>query len=276
MSYDQNTNKQMLNSLFTKRKNDQYGWFGNYSSWAQASAVAGGYQAEVILERTKDALLKVKNGEAVYERDSVLFNKKQCPYALLAFLQLSSTLKKKALNVLDFGGSLGSTYYQIKDFLPEGVCESWNVVEQGHYVDCGKESFADGTLSFYHSIDQCKAEKQIDFVLLSGSVQYLEKPHEFLKELSAHQFDFLLFDRTAFNNKPDDRLTLQIVPPSIYPASYPSWFFNEEFFLSHFEKQYKIVAQFPSYVEGEAVMYIDGKPQGADKGFYLINFSVDA
>ncbi|MHA4893479.1 TIGR04325 family methyltransferase [Pedobacter sp. PWIIR3] len=266
----------MFNALFSKNKNNKYGWFGNYSSWEKASAVAGGYDSSVILEKTKAALLKVKSGEAVYERDSVIFDKKQCPYALLAFLQLSATLKKKALHVLDFGGSLGSTYYQIKEFLTKEICASWSVVEQGHYVVCGNENFADGTLKFYHTIEACKAERKVDFVLLSSVVQYLEKPHQFLKQLLSYNFDFLLFDRTAFNNKPDDRLTLQVVPPEIYPASYPSWFFNQEFFLSHFEKLYKLVAEFPSYVDGEEVMYIDSKPSGRDKGFYLINLSLHA
>ncbi|MES2828662.1 MAG: TIGR04325 family methyltransferase [Bacteroidota bacterium] len=266
----------MFNTLFSKNKSNTYGWFGNYSSWAKASEVAGGYDAAVILEKTKESMLKVKNGEAVYERDSVIFDKKQCPYSLLAFLQLSATLKKKALHVLDFGGALGSTYFQIKEFLTKEICASWSVVEQSHYVDCGNQNFADGTLKFYSTIEDCRAEKRIDFMLLSSVVQYLEKPHQFLKQVLAYGFDFLLFDRTAFNNKLDDRLTLQIVPPEIYPASYPSWFFNQDFFLSHFEKNYKLVAEFPSYVDGEQVMYIDGKPSGKDKGFYLINLLLHA
>lgn len=266
----------MFNALFKKNKDNKYGWFGNYTSWSKASAVAGGYDAFNILEKTKASLLKVKNGEAAYERDSVIFDRKECPYALLAFLQLSATLKKKALHVLDFGGSLGSTYYQIKEYLTEEICASWSVVEQAHYVACGNEHFADETLKFYPTIDACRAENKIDFVLLSGVVQYLEKPHQFLKKLLSYGFDFLLFDRTAFNNKPDDRLTLQVVPPEIYAASYPSWFFDQEFFLSHFERHYKIVAEFPSYVHGEELMHIDGKPSGHDKGFYLINLSMHA
>jgi hypothetical protein len=56
-------------------------------------------------------------------------------------------------------------------------------------------------------------------------------------------------------------------------ASYPAWFFHKEFFLSHFSDRYKVVAEFPSYVEGEAVMFIDDRPQGANKGFYLMNSS---
>lgn len=263
----------MFGRLFKKRKKDQFGWFGDYSSWAQVSAESGGYDTDVILERTKHALLKVKNGEAVYERDSVIFDKKEYPHALIAFLLLSAKLKKGPLNILDFGGSLGSTYYQLKEFLTPEVCSGWNIVEQEHYVACGKANFENEQLKFYPGIDDCLSEHKIDLVVLSSSVQYLEKPHDFLRELAAHSFDFILFDRTAFHHQHEDRLTLQKVPDEIYPASYPSWFFDEQFFLNHFSNQYKVVTSFPSYVPGEADMYIDGKQVASSKGFYLINKS---
>jgi len=261
----------MLRKLFNKRKKSEYGWFGNYSSWDQVSAKTGGYNADVILERTKNALLKVKNGEAVYERDSVIFDKKEYPHALIAFLLHSAKLQKSPLNILDFGGSLGSTYYQVKEFLTPEVCSNWNIVEQEHYVTCGKANFENEQLKFHTSIDACLSAQKIDLVLLSSSVQYLEKPHDFLQQLAAYDFDFILFDRTAFYHKPQDRLTLQKVPDEIYPASYPSWFFNETTFLSHFANQYKVVSSFPSYVPGEADMYIDDKQVASNKGFYLIN-----
>lgn len=266
----------MFKQLFSGRRKNQYGWFGDYTSWEKAREKAAGYDSNVILERTTDALLKIKSGEAVYERDSVLFDKKIYPYPLMAYLSLSRNLKKQPLNILDFGGSLGSTYYQLKEILTPDVCASYNIVEQEHYVTIGNANFANDTLKFYPSIDDCLAEKEIDFVLLSGSVQYLEQPHPFLEKLARYNFDFILFDRTAFNKQSFDRLTLQIVPPEVYPASYPAWFFHEEFFLSHFSGTYIVAAEFPSYVEGEAVMYIDNKPAGADKGFYLINRTIHA
>ena len=266
----------MFRNLFVKRRRNQYGWFGNYSSWAEVVREADGYDADVILERTKNAILKVKNGEAVYERDSVVFDKKEYPFPLITFLLNSANLKGEALHVLDFGGSLGSTYYQIKEFLTEKVCSSWNVVEQGHYVECGNQYFNDDILTFYNSIDACLEDKKIDLVVLSGSVRYLEKPHDFLEQLGAYNFQFLLFDRTAFHNGEEDRLTLQKVPPEIYPASYPSWFFNEKNFLTHFSGQYTTVAEFTSYVKGEETMLIDGIQSAYDKGFYLINLSTHA
>ena len=62
-------------------------WSGNYANWEEADSFATGYDDHSILEKCKTALLKVKNGEAAYERDSVLFDKMQYNWALLALLQ---------------------------------------------------------------------------------------------------------------------------------------------------------------------------------------------
>src|SRR3989338_3876720 len=65
---------------------DAYGLAGDYRSWKEAMAASTGYDNEIILEKTRTALLKVKKGEAVYERDSVLFDKVQYQWPLLAGL----------------------------------------------------------------------------------------------------------------------------------------------------------------------------------------------
>ena len=46
---------------------------GDYSSWAEASANSTGYDSEEILAKVLAATLKVKHGEATFERDSMLF-----------------------------------------------------------------------------------------------------------------------------------------------------------------------------------------------------------
>ena len=266
----------MFKLFSSKRKEAQYGWFGNYASWKDAAILAGGYDSGNILRKTKDALLQVKNGTAVYERDSVIFDKIEYPFPLISCLLRSAALSKRPLHILDFGGSLGSTYYQVKDFIGADCCASWNIVEQEHYVNCGKQNFEDDSLKFYHSIDACLQDKKIDLILISGSIQYLEEPHLMLEKMAAYNFDFVVFDRTPFHDQAADRLTLQTVPPEIYEASYPSWFFAIDKFLNHFKLNYKIVSELPSYVEGETVMFIDNKPAGFNKGFYLINRSLHA
>lgn len=255
--------------FLSKRKKPPYGWFGNYSSWQEASALTEGYEQANILKKTKDALLKVKNGEAAYERDSVLFDKKEYPYPLISYVLHAALQKGSALHILDFGGSLGSTYFQVKEFLTPGVCASWSIVEQAHYNDCGKEFFEDETLHFFHSIEECLTTYPVDLIILSSVVQYLPDPHAFMRKLTSYGFKAILFDRTAFVKGSEDRLTIQKVWPNIYEASYPTWFFNEEGFLKHLANDYLLQGEFNTYVEGEAIVEIDHEPIGYEKGFYL-------
>ncbi|MBB6500057.1 methyltransferase, TIGR04325 family [Pedobacter cryoconitis] len=266
----------MFKIFSSKSRKNPYGWFGNYSSWEEVMSAADGYDSAGILNKTRDSLLRVKNGKAVYERDSVLFDKIEYPFPLLTCLLRSASLLQRPIHVLDFGGSLGSTYYQARNLTGPEICSSWNIVEQEHYVTTGKKHFEDDYLKFYNSIDDCLQDKKIDLVLLSSSVQYLEAPHAFLEKLAAYNFDFIVFDRTAFHHGKQDRLTLQIVPPEIYKASYPAWFFQEEAFLKHYHQTYRTICEFPSYVEGEAVLSVDHQPIGFNKGFYLVNTSLYA
>jgi len=253
--------------LSPKPKN-QYGWFGNYPAWEAARAETSGYEQTNILEKTMQSLLKVKSGEAIYERDSVLFSQKQYPFPLIACLLRIASAHDNTLRVVDFGGSLGSTWYQIKEFLADLKNVNWHVVEQNNYVSCGKAHFEDEILKFNYTLGESITACQPHVILLSSVVQYLEEPHHFLDELVKNGTEYIIFDRTAFIDSGDDRLTVQHVNPDIYRASYPAWFLNREKFLSHFE-DYTCLAEFSSYVQGEEVLYIDGKPQAKDKGFFL-------
>lgn len=258
-------------SWFLKRKQKKhaYGWFGNYASWEQAAASSDGYDKLSILTKTKEALLKIKTGEAVYERDSVLFDKKIYPFPLITYLLSDALQKGQALNVLDFGGSLGSTYFQVKDFLTAKLCSSWNVVEQPHYVECGKQNFEDDKLKFFYTIQDCLKQTPVDVLILSSVLPFLPNPHQFLNELVTYGFEKIIIDRTFFINSSNDRLTIQHVWPSVYEASYPAWFLNEAKLLSHFKDNYYVKGEFSSYVSEEAILTIDHMPIGYTKGFCL-------
>jgi putative methyltransferase (TIGR04325 family) len=95
---------------------EEYGFFGDYSSWEEAMKDSDGYNADLILNKVKESMLKVKNGEAVYARDSFILDKKEYCFPILAILSKIAYKNKDSLNVLDFGGSLGSHYYQYQEF----------------------------------------------------------------------------------------------------------------------------------------------------------------
>jgi putative methyltransferase (TIGR04325 family) len=191
-------------------------------------------------------MLKVKNGEAAFERDSVVFAFIEHQFPLLAGLMRAGTADGGRLSVLDYGGSLGSTYFQCRDFLSTVKELRWSIVEQPGHVACGRDDFANKQLYFYETIAECLQAERPNVLLLSGVVQCLPKPYDFLNDILQYEFAHIIVDRTAFASNGRDRLTVEHVPAWIYPASYPSWFLSEKRFLAHFEPRYKLVASFPA------------------------------
>src|ERR1700750_1379436 len=93
--------KQLIPPIFLTwlKKAGKYGWSGDYKNWQEAKGLTQTYDDSLILEKVKLALLKVKNGEAVYERDSVLFNKVQYSWPLLSALMWIYAQNKCILRV---------------------------------------------------------------------------------------------------------------------------------------------------------------------------------
>jgi putative methyltransferase (TIGR04325 family) len=218
---------------------------GDYASWDEAIANCTGYAAPVILERTRDALLKVKRGEAVFERDSVVFDKPEYSFPALAGLLRAALGAGGRLSVADFGGSLGSSYFQFRPFLTGATTLEWSVIEQAGHVRCGREHFEDGPLRFFEAIDDCVAERRPNVLLLSGVIQCLRDPYGALAGLLAQRIPHVVIDRQAFLTADRDRLTVETVPPWIYPASYPAWFLSESRFREAMASAgYTLVADF--------------------------------
>jgi putative methyltransferase (TIGR04325 family) len=221
-------------------------WTGSYSSWKEAKELTDGYDSSIILNKCMQSLLKVKTGEEIYERDSVLFNEIQYSWGLLSALQKAANENDGHLNIVDFGGSLGSTFYQNKSFLDGLKSIRWSVVEQEHFVKCGKENFEDDNLKFYYSIEECLEIEKPTIIILSSVLQYLEFPYDWLLKIMKLNFQYIVLDRTSFIESKDDIITLQQVPESIYKASYPSWFFNEKK-MEQSLSQYNLLATFNNY-----------------------------
>jgi len=226
-----------------RRQTRQSGFRGNYANWQEAKKHACGYDDDLILNKVKKSLLKVKKGEAVYERDSVLFDEVQYSWPLLFGLLWVASNTNNKLNLIDFGGSLGSSYFQNIKFLRHLNELHWNIVEQPHFVRCGQKYFRDQYLKFYYSIEDCLREQQPNLILFSSVIQYLEKPYEMVKRAIDNKFDYIIFDRTTLVNK-EEKLAVQKVPPEIYNASYPVWFLNRDKFLNLFVHAYELITEF--------------------------------
>ncbi|WP_295767843.1 methyltransferase, TIGR04325 family [uncultured Mucilaginibacter sp.] len=210
------------------RYSARYGWHGNYKSWQQALQQTTGYNAQSVLRRVSEAALKVKNGEAKYECDGIAQQQVEIFYPILSSLLWIASQNNNQLSVVDYGGSLGTSYRQNLPFLKHLNLLQWHLVEQEMFVDEGKRNFENEHLKFYYSLDEVLVKSEPQLLMFSSSLQYMEAPYKLLNEVKQSSIPYLIIDRTAYIDRPEDRLTIQKVPPAFYDASYPCWFFSQQ------------------------------------------------
>ena len=225
-------------------ENDGLRFYGDFPTWNEASAQSLGYDAPLIFEKTRDAIGKVMRGEAAFERDSVLFGLPQYPFSTIAALLHVATARGGRLSVLDFGGSLGSVYFTCRKWLSSVSELRWSVVEQPHYVECGRKEFAGKQLAFHHSVEESIAWNPPDVILLSGSLQFLPDAWDLLDRIGRTDVPYVILERTPFWNGDRHRIVIQHVPPDIYPATYACWLMSEPLLLRQMEARFEVIASY--------------------------------
>lgn len=248
--------------LLTKTKKAspaQYGWFGDYARLSDAQAETKGYDQPNILEDTLKKHLAMKSTPPVIET--------------FRYPVLSALLKSAAagqLDVVDFGGSLGSSYFQNRGMLSHIEQLRWCVVEQEHYVKAGQQQLADEQLKFAFTIEEALQHQKAQFLLLSSVLPYLDDPYGFCAELLKHRFETILLDRTFFNPAGTTRYTVQHVPPTIYEASYASILLSEEQLLAIFSPHYEVVTTWFSQIDNNGKLPVYNPDGMFDcKGYWL-------
>lgn len=217
------------------------GYEGGFSSWGDALDACSGYQSEAIIQRVIASSRQVLAGEAAFERDGVAFHHPEYPYHLIAAMLSAALREGKRLSVLDFGGSLGSTYHQCRHVL-SGLPElCWNVVEQPRFVEAGMQAFTTNELRFYFHIEDIEDGRKPNVALFSSVLQYLPFPEKILEQVCAENgITDILIDRTPFWRGGERRILVQRVPESIYPASYPLWVFSYERFVEALPPEWRV------------------------------------
>ena len=218
-------------------RNNRITFKGKFNNWEEALISSkGGYDSPAILEKVKESSLKVKNGKAIFERDSVCFYKEDYRWPVLSSLLFIAHTNDSKLRVLDFGGSLGSFYNQHKKYMRSIKDLKWYIVEQDNFVECGKSEFENDVLRCKETISECLNESPIDIILLSSVIQYVESPYSIINDIFNANPNFILIDRTPFINEAEDIIKNQHIPLSKGGGCYPSWFLSKEKFFLTFEK----------------------------------------
>jgi putative methyltransferase (TIGR04325 family) len=232
--------RSILNS-YSKNKNFE----GDFKTWEDASALCTGYDTQIIIEKVLDAAMKVKNGEAVFERDSVIFEEVQYSWSVTAALLWAAARNNGELHVLDFGGALGSSYFQNRKFTSDLENVSWSVVEQRHFVESGRKFVQDDVLKFYYSIQEALSVNSPNVILLSSVAQYIPNLKLLFEQINEIKSCILVIDRTPFSSYQDNKLCIQHVSEEIYKASYPMWVLSSNNLINQLS-QWRVVEKFCS------------------------------
>ena len=208
-------------------KNNNLFFWGDYLSWEDAivqaeevSGIKAGYSTDAIYETT---VKWYKERVRLSEERDLLFEGPDNFECLSSLLYVMQEVGK--LNLLDFGGSLGNTYYKYKGLLDKDKI-NWNIVEQEEYVRFGKENIKE--LSFWGDVDECLENQKINCVLFSGSIQYVKSPFAVMKHIFDSDVEYAIFDRIPLCINTESKIVNQNVPSRIYCATYPLWLINLE------------------------------------------------
>jgi putative methyltransferase (TIGR04325 family) len=218
-------------------------WFrGSYSSWTEARAASTGYDDSAVLARVLAATRKVRAGSASWERDGWAFDLPELNLPLVSALKVAAEECDGKLDVVDFGGSLGSTWWQNSSVLGDFKMIHWRVVEQPHFVKAGRE-FATDQLNFYATIDEAQRMGSPTVILFSSVLPYIEKPYELLKEMDRRGFLHVFLDRTPFVRTGGEQLVVQHTPPELGGGSYPSWLFDRSRIIASLGPNFELKAE---------------------------------
>ena len=249
--------------LFQK---DACSYTGDQSDWQEAKKNAQGYNAPEIISKVFGSTRKVLEKKAVFERDSMLFYQEQYNYKLL-FSLLQIAFEKKRLHILDFGGALGSVFRQHADVLKpivKDIC--WVIVEQESFFDASHHLDLEKEIHFCRSIEEAFQLFEIDAVLFSSVLQYLEHPEDVLQKVKG--IEYLIIDRhPEFFDKTSAQITVQNISEPIYNASYPLKIFGRSELEDKLLKDYFLLERWNSYCD--TPWFLKDKNKNKNKVFYI-------
>jgi putative methyltransferase (TIGR04325 family) len=226
---------------------------GRYKSWEEALKFSRGYDDSKIFEKTTKSLECILSKKAKFERDSYLFYTEKYDETLLSILNKIKKKIRKKIKLCDFGGSLGSLYFQHRALFNYNFID-WNIIEQKHFVKYANNKIKIKNLHFYDNLNFL-IKKKINAVLFSSSLQYLEYPYQILDKMIKQKIPNIIIHRSPFT-KNNEIIKIQHVPKHIYDTSYPIRILNINKICNKFKNAgYEINSKFKLKEEIDGYFY---------------------
>lgn len=199
---------------------DSIQFFGDYATFQDALSAANdpGYNGVPAIDR----YVRRYNETTADIPKTVLENSA----ALLPFMAAIGTAEpvNGIIEIFDLGGGYGSVYDLVRGLYPSKTIR-WTVVELPALVARGHEMGQSDMKQFATTIP----DRRYSLGIVSGVLQYLEDPATSFRDLIKIDVPLMMLNRfhiATFLNR--DRLAVQRVPATLFPASFPCWFFSPQ------------------------------------------------
>ncbi|PJI41912.1 methyltransferase, TIGR04325 family [Ferrovibrio sp.] len=128
-------------------------------------------------------------------------------------------MKRKPINILDYGGGMGTGYFQLKAALPE-FSGSYHVVEMAAVCEVARKRLAGfGNLHFYEEMPS--ALPALDIAQIASALHYVEDWRALLKQIASLRAGiFILADLLAGD------IPTFVTTQNFYGARIPVWLWN--------------------------------------------------
>lgn len=221
-----------------------------YPSWDEALANSTDWHHPSIALRALASARLVRDGKCTVEQDGRTAVDVSYSGALLAALLLGA-VRHDSFQVIDFGGGLGSNFFQHRQLLPHLAArlKHWHIVERPIIVRHGHAEFALPGLSFHEQVPHLDGPT---VTMFTGSFQYLREPFAVLDQIKS---DILAIDRVVMVDPTldlgRDEIHVQTPSPTLYyGANFPVWRFSYRPLIERMaQRGFKLVEDFPTASE---------------------------
>ena len=188
---------------------------GPFDTFAEARAACPNEESYANPDLVANAVRRMKLAQSRDTRDV----DRQTQQLLAAMSPALAANRSGVLNVVDFGGGPGGHYHAGRLVLPIDL--RWFVVEVMAMVAAMSGAQAINGLEFVSSIP----EDRFDFALASGSLQYLDRPRETLRQL-CYRAPWVCVTRCPLVNTPEHQTIVQRIPAKLGGHPLAPWRFS--------------------------------------------------
>ena len=197
-------------------------------NWESAVSRSSGYQSPQTINTIEgsDPVIKKTTTQLNFLGSRYL----QVASAILSGLNPEKLKSETTIRVLDIGGGFGEYFFLLQQNLPNLKFE-WLILETPALRELAKSKHADSSgISWTDALND--SSQTFDIVLLSGVIQYVEKPFELI-ETSMQKAPLLIFNRLPLSTNPHNLVCIQRPGLLETKGSYPVHILSERLFMSY-------------------------------------------